>query len=172
MNNKAMADKIGVLHPDVVLTPKFDNQIEVLVKPDEIQQILTTIKSLGFDHLSNITCVDWLKDNRMDVTYNVWSYKEKLRLIVKAGVNRQSPEISTIMALWPQAQVYEREIHEMFGVKFNGNPNLQPLFLHNWQDIPPLRKDFDTEKYSKLAYTLDELPTDTNKPENQNEGGE
>lgn len=171
MNNDEMLSKIGGLYPEVVINPKFDRQIEILIKPDTIQQFLTTVKAIGFDHLSNITCVDWLKENRMDVTYNVWSYSEKVRLIVKAGVNRQSPEIATVMALWPQAQVYEREIHEMFGVVFRGNPNLSPLFLHNWQDIPPLRKDFDTEEYAKLAYTLDDLPKDPAQPETNDEEG-
>ncbi|MCK5399847.1 NADH-quinone oxidoreductase subunit C, partial [bacterium] len=53
-------------------------------------------------------------------------------------------------------QVYEQEIHEFFGIEFAGNPDLSPLFLHNWKEIPPMRKDFDTEEYSKRAFDVGE----------------
>ena len=110
------------------------------------------MKSLGFEHLSNITCVDWLIHNRFDVTYNVWSYTHRIHAVVKVGVGRDEPEVPTVLNVWPQAEAYEREIHEMFGVRFAGNPDLSPLFLHNWRDIPPLRKDFDTVEYASKAY--------------------
>ena len=115
----------------------------------------STMKSLGFEHLSNITCVDWIEQTRFDVTYNLWSYRHKVHAVVKAQVRRDNPEMPTLMNVWPQAQVYEREVHEMFGVRFIGNPDLSPLFLHNWKDMPPLRKDFDTEKYARKAYGVE-----------------
>lgn len=162
MNNKDMAEKIKTLSPESVVNTKYDNQLEVIVNSETITSVLTMMKAVGFEHLSNLTCVDWIKENRFDVTYNLWSYSKKVHAVVKAGVNRQKPSIATIMELWPQAQVYEREIHEMFGVNFDGNPNLSPLFLHNWQDIPPLRKDFDTEAYSRKAYKLEEVAENDN----------
>ncbi len=153
MNNKDMAELISKSYQGIEVNPKYKNEIEVITHNEEsINGLLTTIKSMGFNHLCNITCVDWIKENRFDVTYNIWSYKEKLHLTLKVSVNRQTPELPTIMGIWPHAQVYERELHEMFGVIFAGNPNLKPMFLHNWHDIPPLRKDFDSEKYSNLAY--------------------
>ena len=152
MNNQEIAKKIEELFKNIKAIPKYENQVEVILKGNDIVGLLTVIKSLGFEHLSNITCVDWIKDNRFDVTYNIWSYTHKVHITVKAGIDRSNPEIPTVMNLWPQAQVYERETHEMFGVRFIGNPDLSPLFLHNWKDIPPLRKDFDTVEYSKRAY--------------------
>ncbi len=153
MTNRDMAAKIAGGWSDAEAVPRFHNQIEVTCgNPDTIAGMLHYIQSLGFEHMSNLTCVDWLEENRFDVTYNLWSYKYKIQATVKAGIDRGEPKIPTVMDVWPQAQAYEQEIHEMFGVDFIGNPDLSSLFLHNWKDIPPLRKDFDTEAYSKEAY--------------------
>jgi NADH-quinone oxidoreductase subunit C len=157
MTNNEMARQIQSHFPGSSVTPRFHNQLEVIAEPAQVPAFLATMKSLGFEHLSNITCVDWITCDRFDVIYNLWSYSHRVHAVVKAGVPRSvegGPEAPTAMHLWPQAQAYEREIHEMFGVRFTGNPDLSPLFLHNWQDIPPLRKDFDTVAYSKLAYGL------------------
>ncbi len=152
MNNNDIAEKIKAVYKDLEVKPKYSNQVEIRADGIDIVGLLAFIKSLGFEHLSNVTCVDWIKEKRFDVIYNVWSYTHKVHITVKSGIDRDNPEIPTVMSLWPQAQVYERETHEMFGVKFLGNPDLSPLFLHNWKDIPPLRKDFDTVEYSKRAY--------------------
>jgi NADH-quinone oxidoreductase subunit C len=143
--------------PESTVTSRFHNQIELIVQGGQVPAVLATLKSLGFEHLSNITCVDWIKYDRFDVTYNLWSYQHRLHAVVKAGVGRsgdEGPEVPTALHVWPQAQAYEREIHEMFGIRFTGNPDLSPLFLHNWRDLPPLRKDFNTEEYATQAYGL------------------
>ena len=134
------------------VTEKYPNQFQVEVKPEHITGFAAWVQARGFEHLSNMTCVDWIDRGVFQVVYNVWSYAYKLHMVVKSDVDRKNPESLSIGSLWPQALVYEQEIHEMFGVVFAGNPNRGPLFLHNWQDLPPLRKDFDTEAYSRAAY--------------------
>jgi len=157
MTNSEMAQQVQSHFPKSSVASRFHNQLEVVTDAAQAPAVLATMKSLGFEHLSNITCVDWIKYNRFDVTYNVWSYQHRIHAVVKVSVERrvnsgEGPEVPTALHVWPQAQAYEREVHEMFGIIFAGNPDLSPLFLHNWQDIPPLRKDFDTEKYSRQAY--------------------
>jgi NADH-quinone oxidoreductase subunit C len=154
MTQTEMAEKLQSHFPGVRAAPRYINQLEVVAEARSIASLLAVMKSLGFEHLSNITCVDWLEQGRFDVTYNLWSYTHRLHAVVKAGVGRDEPEIPTVMHVWPQAQPYEREIHEMFGVSFTGNSDLSPLFLHNWKDLPPLRKDFDTVEYASKAYGL------------------
>jgi len=149
-----LAEMIEGLAKGVKAAPKYSNQLEVTAEASQAAGLLTGIKQLGFEHLSNITCVDWIMRNTFDVTYNLWSYGHRVHAVVKVSTPRDNPRVQTIHHLWPQAQVYEQELHEMFGVDFPGNPNLGPLFLHNWQDIPPLRKDFDTERYSREAYGM------------------
>jgi len=72
------------------------------------------------------------------------------------------------MGLWPTARFYERDIHEFFGVKFDGNDDMKPLILENWKDIPPMRKDFDPHKFSKenfpdRTYDVDFIPEGSEK---------
>lgn len=149
-----LAGMIEGLVGGVKAVPRYDNQIEVTLDDAQVVGLLTGMKQLGFEHLSNITCVDWIMKNTFHVTYNLWSYGHQVHVTVKASTPRDNPKVQTILHLWPQAQVYEQELHEMFGVDFPGNPNLGPLFLHNWRDLPPLRKDFDTEQYSREAYGM------------------
>ncbi len=131
---------------------KYNNQIHVTIPPNSISGFILYLKQMGFNHLANITCVDWIEDNIFQVVYNTWSYSDHVHITVKTAVDRKKAEIQSISSLWPAAQVYEQEIHEMFGVVFIGNPDLGPLFLHNWLDLPPLRKDFDAREYSGAAY--------------------
>ena len=136
------------------LTIKNNNELELLVEPYELLNVIILIKHLGFHHLSCISCIDWIDKNIFSVVYNCWSYEHTLRIFIKTDINRNDPELTTISDLWPHAQVYEQEIHEMFGVRFNGNPELGPLFLYEWKDIPPLRKDFDSKEYSRRVYGI------------------
>ena len=61
--------------------------------------------------------------------------------------------MESIHPLWKQARVYQRELKEMMGIDFPGSPDVdKPLVLEGWEDIPPMRKDFDTVKYSSNTY--------------------
>jgi NADH-quinone oxidoreductase subunit C len=157
MTDKEMVDTLKAQIPGSEVNRRFPGRLELETDPARIASVLMTMKSLGFEHLSNFTCVDWIERGRFEMVYNVWSYRHRLHAVVKVPVDRQKAirkdlEVPTVREVWPQAQAYEREVHEMFGVSFSGNPDLTPLFLHNWKDIPPLRKDFDSEEYSRRAY--------------------
>ena len=78
--------------------------------------------------------------------------KEKANIILKTRIFREKPEFSTIISIFENAEPYEREIHELFGIKFEGHPRLTPLFLEREYEIPPFRKDFDTRKYVKDVF--------------------
>jgi NADH-quinone oxidoreductase subunit C len=155
MKREDIIKKIEEMHPDLIAEAKFENQIDVIIPNIIITSFLHNLKMLGFKHLVNITAVDWIDEKSFEVVYNLWSYSEKIHITVKTRVRRDRAELPTIGQLWPHGYVYERELHEMFGITFQGNPDLSPLFLHNWQDIPPLRKDFDTEEYAIKTYKND-----------------
>lgn len=134
------------------VSPRYSNQIELIIPAAENVSVLSFCRQQGFRHLSNIACIDRISANQFELLYNLWSYEHKVHITVKTVIPRSRPEIISVHSLWPQAQVYEQEIHEFFGVVFQGNPDLGPLFLHNWLDSPPLRKDFDSEEYARQAY--------------------
>ncbi|MDA3863474.1 MAG: NADH-quinone oxidoreductase subunit C [Deltaproteobacteria bacterium] len=149
-----------------VLTRKYKQQYQIVTGRDELLGILNWCKQYSFYHLANIVCVDWLEDEEFELVYNLWSYEFKIGCLVKIRIPRARPWAPTVFELWGQAQVYEQEIHEFFGVYFPGNPDLSSLFLHNWHDLPPLRKDFDPVEYSRQAYTVEGLGV---KPEYEKE---
>lgn len=153
MKTKELVQHLQKRIPFAEIHEKFDAELDARVSAETAAAALAALKGEGFAHLSNLTCVDWIADERFDVTYNLWSYTKKVHITVKAAVSRTEPAIASVGDLWPQAPFYEREIHEMFGVDFIGNDDLRPMFLHNWKEIPPLRKDFDSEAYAKKAYT-------------------
>ena len=120
--------------------------------------LLTYLKNVeGFKHLVLITAVDWIEDNRFQLTYLLNNPVIKKELGVRTFIERSVwPEESvmdTSHHLWPAAKTYQRELHEMFGIDFPGSPEInEPLILEYWDDIPPYRKDFDTKKYSEETY--------------------
>lgn len=131
-------------------TLKRDNFMIVETVNSSILPMLSYLKiNEGFVHLSLISCVDWIEDEKFELAYILWNHKKKENLIVKCPIAREKPDHKTIMNIFPTAEIYEREIRELFGINFEGNPTQNEDFvLEDWDDIPPMRKDFDTLKYS------------------------
>ena len=128
------------------------NRIVLKTKQENLLPILEFLKREGFRQLKAISCVDWIEEGEFELVYHLSSLNTPLHIMVKIRVERENAQIETIIKIFENAQVYEREIHELFGVKFRGNPDLSPLFLENWQDLPPFRKDFDTREYVKEKF--------------------
>ena len=96
-----------------------------------------------FDWLSDLTAVDWPKrERRFDVVLNMYSFEknERLRLKVQASADERVP---SVQGIWSTANWMEREVYDMFGVIFEGHPDLKRILLPDeWQGFP-LRKDYD-----------------------------
>jgi NADH-quinone oxidoreductase subunit C len=152
MSITELADRVARENPGCRVSERYGNQLELNSPARQWVTTLTQLKAAGFEHLSNLACVDWIDQDEFELLANLWSHARRVHATVKTRVPREAPAIPTVRSLWPQAGVYEREIHEFFGVDFPGNPDLGPMFLHNWKDLPPLRKDFDTREYSRRAY--------------------
>ena len=153
--------------------PKKD-QMDLTVKKDAVMAVLSFLKSKGLDHLGLISCVDWIDKDQFELVYvvsaymqedDVYSEKEKLNVIVKTRVSRKKPEYVSVIPVFENAEPYEREIHELFGIIFEGHPRLVPLFLEREYKIPPFRKDFDTRKYVEDVF--DSIPVVEKKAENK-----
>lgn len=130
-----------------------ENSFSAKVDVDDVHDILSSLKEEGFDHLSDVACIDYIDDEEFELIYHLWSHDLKLRVAIKTRVPREpEPSVKSITDLWAGAQIHERENLEMFGIEFTGNPNLKPLFLEGWEEIPPFRKDFDTREYVKEKY--------------------
>ena len=123
---------------------------------DRKQAILVTCAATGcwrsrctrrdeekFDYLVDLTAVDWPKrEKRFDLVLNLYSFPKNERLRIKAPLAEDEP-VPSVESVWPTANWLEREVYDMFGIVFEGHPNLKRLLLpEEWQGYP-LRKDYD-----------------------------
>ena len=134
-------------------------RIWVSITVNQLLNFCTWSKKQGFVHLSAISVTDWLDKEEYELTYHLWSYDDKILMTIKTIINRNNPIIDSVTPIWYEnAQIHERELHELFGVHFKGNQDLQPLFLDDWQNQPPFKKDFNWRDYVKNEFYDKENP--------------
>ncbi len=139
-----------------VFIPQKD-RMTIKIKKENLVDILSFLKDKEFNYLTAVTCVDWIDENEFELIYHLSSFHDPAHIMIKKRIPRENPSFTSIIPIFKNSQTYEREIHELFGIYFEGNPRLIPLFLENWKDKPPFRKDFDTREYVKETY--DSIPT-------------
>lgn len=99
-------------------------------------------KTLFFDYLFCLTCVDWI--THLTMVYHFSSTKFRHNIVIKIKLDRTNPEIESVSKIWRTAEFHEREVYEMFGVNFLNHPDLRLLILPDgWEGKNPLRKDFE-----------------------------
>ncbi|HPJ01894.1 MAG TPA: NADH-quinone oxidoreductase subunit C [Candidatus Limiplasma sp.] len=148
----------------VAVTPVRDDQAALDVKPGELHAVLSFVKAQGFRQLSMLTCVDWIQDGEFQLVYLLFDWDKGVRLQVRTRIDRKHPTFTTVTNIYPGVQYYERDVHEFFGVEFEGNEmSFKQLFLENWDDIPPMRKDFNSKAYSDKKFPVREYHKDFSK---------
>lgn len=107
-----------------------------------------------FSHLVLLTAVDWLEEDRFQLTYLLHNRGKRWDLGLRVLIPRLSAHMESIHDIWPTAATYQRELKEMFGINFPGSPGVDESFiLEGWKDIPPYRRDFDTLKYAEETFS-------------------
>ena len=123
------------------------------IEKDILLDFMKAVKDAGFDHCSIISATDWPEEAIFELTYHFWSYKHKILLNIKTEMERSKPNIDSLYPIWKESsQIHERELHELFGINFVGNPNQKPLFLENWEGPPPFRKNFNWRDHVREKY--------------------
>lgn len=148
LNPKDIAEKIKEQFPDQVIeVTEFRDQSSVIVKRDQIIPILKHLHDnplLSFDHLQDLTAVDYLKkkDVRFEVVYNLYSTKYRHKIRIRAQVPENDTKINSVVPIWAGANWHERECYDMFGIVFTGHPDLRRILMpEDWEGYP-LRKDY------------------------------
>ena len=150
-------NNIKVLSTEVV--DKY--QVSFEVKKEDVHSLLTLLKTSGWIQLSYLSAVDWPLDNEFEVVYIVFNWDKAVHIQIRARLDRDTASINSILPIYPGCKYYEREAHEFFGIKFPGNPDHEKqLILEEWDDIPPLRKDFDPRAYSDRKFSKMEYKND------------
>ena len=122
----------------------------------EFFKFLRDDPELSFDFLMDITGVDYLdkKDDRFEVVYHFYSLKYNHRLRVKIPISAEDCHAESVTPLWKTANWYEREIWDMYGIKFRNHPNLRRILLYEEFKGHPLRKDYPINKRQPLIGPL------------------
>jgi NADH-quinone oxidoreductase subunit C len=131
-----------------------DRRGEITVDKDMIRPMMASLKDAGMDHFVALTCIDLIEEGKFELVYNLWSYGSRVIIHVRTEVDRDAPTIETVYDIYRPSITYEREIKEMFGVDFPGNPRLTQFILEDWEGIPPMRKDFDSISYVQEKYDI------------------
>jgi NADH-quinone oxidoreductase subunit C len=141
----------GLLGPDVERRIAVECGDLVLHCPkDRLTSLLTILKTsphFDFRALLDVTAVDWLdqKESRFQVVYQLLSISKSRRLMVKVEVPEDNPEVDSAVPLWKSANFLEREVWDMFGIKFTGHPDLRRILLYEEFVGHPLRKDYPVQ---------------------------
>jgi NADH-quinone oxidoreductase subunit C len=138
---KEAAEKIGAQLPKSVVEC---DDTSVFVEPDSISQVcilLNQTTGLEFDYLDNLTAVDYL--DYFEVVYHLVSLKLNHSLVLKTRLHdREKPVVPSVTSVWRGADFQEREVWDLFGIRFEGHPNLKRILLWEGFEGHPLRRDF------------------------------
>lgn len=134
---------------DVLEVSEHRGETTVLLRPEIVEQACMTLRDapgLRYNFLADLTAVDWPeREPRYDIVYHLLSLETRavVRLKVRVGDDdTPSPELPTVTTVWPAANFYEREVFDLFGVRFAGHPNPTRILMPSDWVGHPLRKDY------------------------------
>jgi NADH-quinone oxidoreductase subunit C len=163
MKKQDLIEHLQHIFSDIDAKIVDDKRIDINAKKEQVSAILKLLRDEGYDHLALISCTDWIEQDEFKLIYILTNYTDDNKIYLEKGnihlnirISRKQPEIESVINVFVNAEPYEREIHELFGVKFHNHPRLIHLLLERDYDIPPFRKDFDTRKYVKDVF--DKIP--------------
>jgi NADH-quinone oxidoreductase subunit C len=131
---------------------KFDrNELTIWVDRIALRDACTALKNapqLQYNALADLTCVDWHpRQPRFEVVYQLFSTTNKKYLRLKVRLPGEDANIDSLTPLWPGANFFEREVFDLFGVRFDEHPNLTRIMMPEDWEGHPLRKDYPVEGY-------------------------
>ena len=144
---------VGALQSaSLVESAKFDREeLTIYINRADIKracEILRDSPETKFNFLSDVTCVDvFPSEPRFEVIYHLLSHSHKDRVRLIAKVPGGDTSIESITGLWPSANFFEREVYDLFGVRFIGHPNMRRIMMPEDWEGHPLRKDYPVEGY-------------------------
>ena len=140
------------LKENAVTGAKFDRS-ELTIWIDRIVlrdacKVLKNNSQLQYNALADLTCLDWYpKEPRFEVVYHLFSTTAKKYVRLKVRLTGDDANVDSLTPLWPGANFFEREVFDLFGVRFDGHPNLTRIMMPEDWEGHPLRKDYPVEGY-------------------------
>ena len=140
----------------VIKTHSLFGDDTAIVRKEIIRDVLNFLKSdpqTDFNVLMDLTAVDylWMREKpRFEVVYHLYSLVQKRRVRIKAGIDERDLTINSVTSIWPAADWYEREVWDMFGIRFEDHPNLKRILMYEKFEGYPLRKDYPVNRRQPL----------------------
>ena len=131
---------------------KFDREeMTIYIARENIREAAALLRDdarCAFNFLSDVTCVDWYpSEPRFEVVYHLLSISKKERVRLKVRLHGGSAVIESLTSVWPGANYFEREVFDLFGIRFTGHPYLRRILMPEDWEGHPLRKDYPVEGY-------------------------
>ncbi len=147
MNNDQIKEKVLQWFPDAEIPAEAGQFLNVIVTPEILHPLAEKLrydKETHFDYLFCLSGVDWVSN--LMVVYHLTSTNLGHEIVLKVKIaDRENPEVDTVCDLWKTAEFHEREVYDLFGVKFKNHPDLRRILLEDdWEGFP-MRKDYTDE---------------------------
>lgn len=147
MDNDQIKEKILQWFPGAEFPEKPGQFLMVTVTPEHLRPLAGKLKhseDMLFDYMFCLTGVDWVK--HFTVVYHLASSKYGHEMVMKVNIpDRENPEIETLCDIWRTAEFHEREVYDLFGIKFRNHPDLRRILLEDDWEGYPMRKDYRDE---------------------------
>ena len=124
------------------------DEVVITIQPDQVAEVCGILKDdpqAAFDLLQCLSVVDYV--DRFELVYQLYSIAKNHHFALKASVTPEEPRLPSVISVWGGADWFEREGHDLFGIVFEGHPNLSPLLLYEEFEGYPGRKSFPFNDY-------------------------
>jgi NADH-quinone oxidoreductase subunit C len=136
-------------NPEALTEARWDrDELTLTIAREEIVAAARAVQQAGYNFLEDVTAIDWFPASpRFQISYHIVSHKHKERIRLRVMIDEASASLDSMTAVWPSADYYEREVFDLFGVRFDGHPNLRRIMMPDDWTGHPLRKDYPVEGY-------------------------
>ena len=145
----------------IQLTLHNPRRLRADISADALPALLALLRGrAGYVHLSAISCIDWIDEDQFELVYHLWSYETSILVSAHIRIARDPGVYVSVFDIYEPAAFFERDIHEMYGVYFEGSPDMSKFILTEWDGPPPMRKDFDSEKWVQDTFNWQDYQPD------------
>jgi len=158
--------------PNLVFEEQTARRLRVKLRPDALPALLELLKGrAGYLHLSAISCVDWPETDEFELVYHLWSYEVKTLVSAHIYIPKKPGRYVSVYDIFTPAAFFERDIHEMFGLYFEGSLDMEPFILTEWYGPPPMLKSFSSLGYVEETFKWEQYSPNWLKEIEANGGG-
>jgi NADH-quinone oxidoreductase subunit C len=150
LKDRAILADLLAWRGNAVQSARFDrNELTIYVAREAIREAVARLKTQGLiDFMSDLTCADFYpREPRFELAYHLLSIKRKERVRLKVTLSGDDATVESIFSVWPSVNFFEREIFDLFGIRFLGHPHLRRIMLPEDWEGHPLRRDYPVEGY-------------------------